>query len=122
MVKKVAAKAVRGKPVTTPQVVGSNPTVSTNSPWTLQDRGNGCQMCEAQFDSANRKVRLLTVLVQYHISMRRIVGWVIGSPERSPPSPDVVIAVRLTTKSGDIERDWRPGKTGVNRYSQRGDH
>lgn len=45
------------------QDTGSSPVRFTNSPWTP---GQGGRVCEAQFDSANRRVRVPLVPVQYH--------------------------------------------------------
>lgn len=52
------------------------------------------------------------------------VGWVLGSPERSPSSPDVVIAVRSLPKAGTLNElaarkdghyklAWRNGSASV---------
>lgn len=62
-----------------PRVVGSIPARSANSAWTTD-----------MFPALSRDIRN--------------GAWVLGSPERSPPSPDVVIAERsIVPKAGNSE-------------------
>ena len=60
-------------------VDGSSPSDSTNSAWT-------------PVENVRRVVR--------HTQFEGTDAWVLGSPERSPSSPDVVIAVRSLPKAG----------------------
>ena len=66
-------------------------------------RGDGRQMCAAQFDSASSMVRLLTAPVQYHISRVGTVGWVMRGPEVSPSSRDVVIACVVSSQKRGVD-------------------
>ena len=66
-------------------------------------RGDGRQMCAAQFDSASSMVRLLTAPVQYHISRVGTVGWVMRSPEVSPSSRDAVIACVVSSQKRGVD-------------------